>query len=297
MPQKIRKAVFPVGGLGTRFLPSTKALPKEMLPVANIPLIQRAFMEAKEAGIEQFIFINGRNKNVISNHFDIVYELNSVLSENAKARELSIINDWLPESGKTVFIRQQQTAGLGHAILCAKDAVGDEPFAVILADELLYSPNSEENFLKNMVRLYQERDANIIGLAEVAKSEVKKYGIADGSTDKTNSKVLNLVDLVEKPEVEKAPSNFSITGRYILKPEIFEFLKNQKAGVNSEIQLTDAMKKMMDSSDFLGLIFKGLRYDCGSPDGWLEANIALSLLNKETKEKTIEIIDRCKRLT
>jgi UTP--glucose-1-phosphate uridylyltransferase len=277
--KKIKKIVFPVGGLGTRFLPVTKTLPKEMLPVANKPLIQYAFEEAKEAGIEEFIFVTGRNKNAINNHFDHVYELQQVLSDKQKKRELELTKDWLPEAGSIMFIRQQQPLGLGHAIWCARKAVGDEPFAVILADELLKAP---KGFLKEMLELYNEVGGNILGLAEVPREEVSSYGIVDVVN---NGSYYEINNMVEKPSVKEAPSNLIIAGRYILNSSIFDVLESTKEGRGGEIQLTDAMARMLVSEKFYGKVFQGPRFDCGNYLGYLEANLAYACDEKEYSSK------------
>jgi len=289
MRKKIRKVVFPVGGFGTRFLPATKALPKEMLSVGKVPLIQLAFEEAKAAGIEQFILITGRNKNAISNHFDNSYELNSVLSENDKKLELSLTRDWLPDAGKMIFIRQQVPAGLGHAILCAKDVIGDEPFAVILADELLYQP---QGFLKSMIDTYNSYGGNLLALFQVEKANTKNYGIV--SVEERKEAILKIKDMIEKPTPEAAPSDLAIVGRYILQPEIFEFLNKTKPGKNGEIQITDAMKEMMQATvtKFHGMVFQGERFDCGSYLGLLEANIAYSLRDEKISGQVKNILKK-----
>jgi len=270
--KKIRKAIFPVGGLGTRFLPATKSIPKEMLPVASKPLVQYAFEEARNAGIEQFIFVMGRNKNAISNHFDHSYELQNVLTNNDKNKELSLTKNWLPEAGSIVFLRQQEPKGLGHAIYCARNVIGDEPFAVLLADEML---KSEDGFLNEMVKSYNKVGGNIVALAEVDKSRVSSYGIVDAHIKEKFGKITNMI---EKPSLEEAPSNLSITGRYILQPEIFDYIAKAKPGKGGEIQLTDSMKGMIDDGiSYYGQVFDGLRYDCGSLVGFLDANISYSL--------------------
>ncbi|MFN7038706.1 MAG: UTP--glucose-1-phosphate uridylyltransferase GalU [Alphaproteobacteria bacterium] len=273
--KKITKAVFPVGGLGTRFLPATKSLPKEMLPVASKPLIQYAFEEAREAGIEQFIFVTGRNKNAISNHFDHSYELQSILTDSEKQDELALTRDWLPPAGHIAFLRQRDPLGLGHAVWCARNFIGNEAFAVILADEMLLSEN---NFLKSMCNLYEEKGGNIIGVAEVPKEDTKKYGIID--TD-DQGEIVKIKSMIEKPNPSEAPSNLSIIGRYILEPNIFNYLENIPKGKNGEIQLTDAMVALLKEKMFYGLKFKGQRFDCGNQVGFLAANIAYAL--KDTK--------------
>jgi UTP--glucose-1-phosphate uridylyltransferase len=277
----VRKAVFPVGGLGTRFLPATKSVPKEMLPVAAKPLIQYAFEEALEAGIEQFIFVTGRNKNAINNHFNHAFELQAVLSEQEKEEMLAQVKDWLPKSGQVMFIPQQDPAGLGHAVWCARHAVGNEPFAVLLADEMVLH---KKGALLQMMDAYHNLGGNIIAVAEVPKKETSKYGILDpdGSVKGT---VIKAKGMVEKPEPAKAPSNLSLTGRYILQPDIFDYLdKGRKHHKGGEIQLTNAMAKMLRYSPYYGYKFKGERFDCGSQVGFLEANIAYAL---ESKNKHI----------
>ncbi|NRA73596.1 MAG: UTP--glucose-1-phosphate uridylyltransferase GalU [Rickettsiales bacterium] len=286
---KIRKVIFPVGGLGTRFLPATKALPKEMLPVVNIPLIQFAFEEAQNAGIEQFIFITGRNKNAINNHFDHAYELNSILSEREKKLEISLTKDWLPDAGKIIFIRQQNPAGLGHAVLCAKDVIGNEPFAVILADELLYQ---KQGFLKSMIEAYNSHLGNFVGLFPVEKDKTKNYGIV--SAKKSNDTILEINEMLEKPDPKDAPSNLAIIGRYILQPTIFEFLNKTAPNKNGEIQITDAMQAMLSSTKekFYGMIFQGERFDCGNYLGLLEANIAYALKDLKFSSQVKNILKK-----
>ncbi len=282
MTKKIRKAVFPVGGLGTRFLPATKALPKEMLPIASKPLIQHAFEEAVAAGVEEFIFITGRNKNIITNHFDCVYELETHLGNKEKNDALVLTRDWVPDAGKIAFIRQQQPLGLGHAVWCARNFVGNEPFAVLLADELFISEKSE-SVLKEMVESYDEKRGNIIAVADVNKEDTSKYGIVSPSDD--DGTTMKIKDMVEKPDPKDAPSNISIVGRYILEPEIFEFLEKTPSGRGGEIQLTDAMKAMIPSCDTFGYRFKGKRLDCGNHLGFLEANIEFALRDPLIKDQ------------
>lgn len=289
--KKIRKAIFPVGGLGTRFLPATKSIPKEMLPVASKPLIQHAFEEAQAAGIEQFIFITGRNKNAIINHFDHSYELQNLLTNQDKKLELDLAKSWLPEAGKVVFIRQQVAKGLGHAILCAKDIVGDEPFAVLLADEMM---QCEQGFLNQMQLQYDQFGENIVAVAAVDKSKTKSYGIIEKGPK--NGDLLEIRNMVEKPDPIDAPSNLSITGRYILQPSIFEYLEKAQPGVGGEIQLTDSMQKMIeDGNKFYGLEFTGPRFDCGNQLGFLEANIAYALANSEISAKVTDMLAKYKK--
>ena len=284
--KKIKTIVFPVGGFGTRFLPATKATPKEMLPVAEKPLIQYAFEEALNAGIEKFIFVTGRNKNSIEDHFDNAFELQKTLDEKKKTEMLEKTIGWLPPAGQIVFLRQQKPMGLGHAVLCAEKFVGDEPFAVSLADDMNYKQNG--NFLKDMIDIAEEKDANIIGIGEVEKKNVSRYGIID--FDSNNGDLYKIKNMIEKPSVEEAPSNLSNIGKYVLKPEIFEYLKQTELGISGEIQLTDAMKKMLENDDFYGLKFNDRRFDCGSVVGYLEANIYYALKNEKIKDKVENII-------
>jgi UTP--glucose-1-phosphate uridylyltransferase len=288
MTNKIRKAVFPVGGLGTRFLPATKSMPKEMLPVYSKPLIQYAFEEAKQAGIEQFIFIIGRNKNTIANHFDHSYELQSRLSESEKKLELSLTKDWLPSAGQIAFVRQQEPLGLGHAIWCARNFIGnDEPFAVLLADEML---KEEQGFLKKMCKLHEEKQANIIAVADIEPHLSHNYGIIEPSGD--DGLVVAIKDMIEKPAKLDAKSNISISGRYILYPEIFEHLSKCEKGAGGEVQLTDAMRKMVRENNFYGLRCTTPRFDCGKPLGFLEANIAYAMDDANMAPKIKEMLKR-----
>jgi UTP--glucose-1-phosphate uridylyltransferase len=284
MNKKVKKAVFPVGGLGTRFLPATKSMPKEMLPVLTKPIIQYAFEEALKAGIEEFIFITGRNKNAINNHFDHAYELESNLNQKKKSKELENTIGWLPSAGQIAFVRQQKPLGLGHAIWCARNFVADEPFVVILADEMILDKN---NFLTSMLEKYYENpNSNIIAANEVDKKDVGKYGILE--IDKNNK----ITNMVEKPSPENTNSNLAINGRYILQPKIFEYLENCQAGSGGEIQLTDAMMEMSKQSTFLAHIYKGLRFDCGNVLGYLEANIAFALEDKSLKNDLSKILKK-----
>lgn len=297
MKKKVKTVVFPVGGLGTRFLPATKATPKEMLPVAEKPLIQYAFEEAVKAGIEKFVFITGRNKNTIEDHFDNNYELQSKLTKAKKEELLEKTVNWLPKAGQIIFTRQQDTLGLGHAVLCAEKIVGNEPFAVVLADELFYEKDS--NILKNMIVLYESKDekTNIIAVQKVKnKKDVSKYGIIDIAEDKGN--YLKIKGMVEKPKVEDAPSDLSMVGKYIFEPEIFKYLKDVQPGVGGEIQLTDAIKETIKDYSNYALIVNEERFDCGSLEGYLKANITFALDNEKTREKTKEIIKEfCEKIS
>lgn len=286
--KQVKTIVFPVGGLGTRFLPATKATPKEMLPVAEKPLIQYAFEEAMAAGIERFIFVTGRNKSSIENHFDHAYELECILSDSRKAQMLEKTIGWLPKAGQITYLRQQEPLGLGHAILCAEKFVGDEPFAVTLADELFYKKNG--NILADMIKLYDEKDekCNIVAVQKVEKSLVCKYGIA--GFDFENDDYVKIKSMVEKPKVEDAPSDLSFTGKYIFEPEIFNYIKKIKRGTGNEFQITDAMSDMLKDYPAYGFKLKSERFDCGSVMGYLRANIAFALYNEATAEKTKEML-------
>jgi len=281
----IKTAIFPVGGFGTRFLPATKSMPKEMMPVANKPIIQYAFEEAKAAGIERFIFITGRNKNIINNHFDTSYELEDNLDQKRKDQQLKSVSQWLPsEPGAISFIRQGSPLGLGHSIWCARNFVKDEPFVVILADEMIFEENPGD-FLKKMINSYQKKQekCNIISVASVTESDTNKYGIISYKKDK-------IIDMVEKPEIDKAPSNLAINGRYILQPEIFNYLGKKKIGSGNEIQLTDAMKEMSKKLPFYHQKYQGERFDCGNVAGYIEANLSFAMKDPELKENILPII-------
>jgi UTP--glucose-1-phosphate uridylyltransferase len=273
MVAKIKKAVFPVAGLGTRFLPATKAMPKEMLTIVDRPLIQLVVEEARAAGIEHFVFVTGRNKGVIEDHFDKQYELETTLRKLGKSVELDILEQDLPAAGQTSFTRQQQPLGLGHAIWCARNLVGNEPFAVLLPDMII---KSEEACLSQMMEVYNSRQGgNVIAVEEVPWEKVHSYGVV-GTSDWVDNH-FTISTMVEKPQREAAPSNLIISGRYILQPEIFDVLGNQKPGVGGEIQITDAMIQLMQNQSFYGLKFNGTTYDCGNKIGFLSANVAYAL--------------------
>ncbi|MBB3878839.1 UTP--glucose-1-phosphate uridylyltransferase GalU [Sphingomonas pseudosanguinis] len=265
--KKVRKAVFPVAGLGTRFLPATKAMPKEMLTVVDKPLIQYAVEEALEAGIEQIIFVTGRGKGALEDHFDISYELEATMK--ARGKSLAVLDGIRQKPGSPVYVRQQEPLGLGHAVWCAREIVGDEPFAVLLPDELMVG-----GFMKQMVEAYDQVGGNVIGALEVPDSETDKYGII--SPGKQDGRLTEVTALVEKPK-GKAPSNLMIPGRYILQPEVMDILDAQEPGAGGEIQLTDAMAKLIGKQPFHGFTFDGQRYDCGDKAGWLTANLALGV--------------------
>ncbi len=274
----IRKAVFPVAGLGTRFLPATKAMPKEMLTVVDRPLIQHVVDEAREAGIEHLIFVTGRNKGVIEDHFDMQYELEKTLAERSKTAELKALADDLPGAGQTSFTRQQAPLGLGHAVWCARDIVGNEPFAVVLPDVLV---KNKPGCLKQMIEAYREAGdkANVIAVEEVPMERVHQYGVV--GVGRPRGKAFEITQMVEKPKREDAPSNLIVTGRYILQPEIFKLLETQPRGAGGEIQLTDSMVTLAKTQPFYGLKFDGRSFDCGSKIGFLTANVAYALDRKE----------------
>lgn len=280
MKQIVTKAVFPVAGLGTRFLPATKASPKEMLPVVDKPLIQYAVEEAVAAGIDTMIFVTGRTKNSIMDHFDKAYELEKELESKNKTELLKILQNIVPPHISCVFIRQSEALGLGHAVYCARPIVGDEPFAVILADDLIYDKN--RGCMRQMVELYHQQHCSILGVERVAPSETGSYGIV-----KTEDYLgtFGRVDLiVEKPKPEVAPSNLAVVGRYILTPAIFDKIKNTQRGAGGEIQLTDAIASLLSDERVLAFEFEGKRYDCGSKLGFITATVELGLLHKELKE-------------
>lgn len=285
----VTKAIFPVGGLGTRFLPATKSLPKEMLPVVDRPIIQYAYDEAAAAGIEDFVFVTGRNKNAITNHFDHSYELERILDEKNKQRELDLTKGWLPPAGHIYFTRQMAPLGLGHAIWCARAVVKDrEAFAVLLADDMVLTDGP--NCLEQMLAVYRtlEGPANLIAVEEVPMERTNQYGILDVESDEGG--VVKARGLVEKPKPEDAPSNLAIIGRYILQPGIFDYLDRQEPGSGGEIQITDAIAAMMDTTPVYGVRFSGRRYDCGNRLGFLEANVAFALSREDLRGPVAEML-------
>ena len=269
----IRKAVFPVAGLGTRFLPATKAIPKELLPIVDRPLIQYAVDEAREAGIEQMIFVTGRGKTAIVEHFDVAYELEDTMSERGK--DMSVLDATRATPGDIITVRQQVPLGLGHAIWCARAIVGDEPFAIFLPDELMIGKKGGTGCMKQMVDAYDQVGGNLISVLEVPMEEVSSYGVISPGAE--NGALTEVTGLVEKPPVAEAPSNKIVSGRYILQPEVMRTLENQEKGAGGEIQLTDAMAKMIGTQPFHAVTFDGNRYDCGSKLGFVEATLALAL--------------------
>ena len=281
----VRKAVFPVGGMGTRFLPATKAMPKEMLPIIDRPLIQYAVEEAAAAGIEEFIFVTGRGKHAIEDHFDESVELNRLLSEQGKDDVLADIRGWMPKPGQVFYTRQMAPLGLGHAVWCARHLIGDEPFAVLLADDLVMSKTP---CLKQMVDVYGETGGNVVAVMDVPREHTDRYGILDVNHD--DGRLASVKGLVEKPAPADAPSTLSIIGRYILQPNVFRWLDRQEKGKCGEIQLTDAMASMLEDGPFHGVRFEGRRFDCGNKIGFVEATLAFALSRPEMAPAVREII-------
>lgn len=285
MHKPIRKAVFPVAGLGTRFLPATKAIPKEMLPVVDRPLIQYAVDEACEAGIEQMIFVTGRGKSAIEDHFDIAYELERTMTDRGK--DISVLAPTRLGPGNCAYVRQQEPMGLGHAIWCARDIVGDEPFAIFLPDEFMHGT---PGCMAQMVAEYNRVGGNLLSVLEVPRAQVSSYGVIDpGSAE---GKLTEVKGLVEKPAVEAAPSNLIISGRYILQPEVMRVLEHQGKGAGGEIQLTDAMAQMIGNQPFHAVTFDGARYDCGSKTGYIEANLAVALSRPDMADEVRAMAQR-----
>jgi UTP--glucose-1-phosphate uridylyltransferase len=278
---KIKKAIFPVGGLGTRFLPATKSMPKEMLPIVDKPLIQYAVEEAANAGIEQFIFVTSRGKSSIENHFDHSFELENNLISKGKRETLKTAQEMLKIPGSFAYVRQQEPAGLGHAVWCARHLIGDEPVAVILADDLIKGSKT----IGEMIQNYE--NGNMLAIMEVEKNKVSSYGIITPGKALSNNNI-DIIDLIEKPSVENAPSNLAVVGRYIIEPTIFDVLENQHKDSNNEIQLTDAIANRIGKSICTGYKFSGERFDCGSKLGFIKANIKYSIerneFNKELKQ-------------
>ena len=280
----IKKCVFPVAGMGTRFLPATKASPKEMLPIVDKPLIQYAVEEAVEAGCTEMVFITGRNKRSIEDHFDKAYELETELELRQKDKLLAHVRDILPSNITCMYIRQTEALGLGHAVLCAQAAVGDEPFAVILADDLIDAPKGA---LKQMVNVYNQSGNSVLGVETVDPSQTGSYGIVEVEQLKNYQRITNIV---EKPKPEEAPSNLAVVGRYILTPRIFDLLTNLPRGAGNEIQLTDGIARLLDHEFVLAHALDGKRYDCGSKLGYLEATVAYGLKHPETSEQFKELL-------
>ena len=282
---KIRKAVFPVAGLGTRFLPATKAMPKEMLPINDRPLIQHVYEEARDAGIEEFIFITGRHKNMLEEHFDFQPELEETLSSRGKNEMLAKVRDSEMPAGALFLTRQPKPLGLGHAVWCAKKLIGDEPFAILLPDDIVDHP---AGCLTQMVETYNEHGGNVVAVKDVPREDTNKYGILDIESD--DGKTVGIKGLVEKPRAEEAPSTLSIIGRYILQPEVFDYLAAFEKGAGNEIQLTDAMAKLLGKQAFHGLRFEGNHFDCGSRLGFIAANLALAMQDPEIGADVKDIV-------
>jgi UTP--glucose-1-phosphate uridylyltransferase len=276
MAKPLRKAIFPVGGLGTRFLPATKSMPKEMLPVVDKPLIQYAVEEARAAGVEEFIFVTGRGKTAIEDHFDHSVELEMTLESRGRSDALDGLRAWMPEPGQIAYVRQQEPLGLGHAVWCARNLVGDEPVAVLLADDLILA---DVPCLKQMADVQEIEGGNVIATMEVAHEHTSRYGIIDGG-DATGV-VMPVRGLVEKPDPADAPSRHAVIGRYILMPDVFDELERKETGAGGEIQLTDAMARIIGRHPFHALAFEGRRFDCGNKLGFLEANVAFALARED----------------
>ena len=274
--KKVTKAVFPVAGMGTRFLPATKASPKEMLPVVDKPLIQYAVEEAVAAGITDMIFVTGRSKRAIEDHFDKAYELESELERRGKAEMLEFVRNMIPKNINCIYIRQPEALGLGHAVLCAKPVVNDEPFAVILADDLL---DGQPAVLKQMVDTYEYYHCSVLGVEEVPREDTKSYGIV--AAKPLADRVEQISAIVEKPKPEDAPSNLAVVGRYVLTPRIFDLLEQVKPGAGGEIQLTDGIAALLGEQQVLAHRYDGVRYDCGSKLGYLQATVEFALRHKE----------------
>jgi len=286
----IRKAVFPVAGLGTRFLPATKAIPKELLPIVDRPLIQYAVDEAREAGIEQIIFVTGRGKTAIVEHYDVAYELEHTMSERGK--DLRVLEPTRATPGDIITVRQQVPMGLGHAIWCARAIVGNEPFAILLPDELMIAAkNGGTGCMKQMIDAYNEVGGNLISVLEVPQEEVSSYGVIAPGEVKSNA-LTEVTGLVEKPPADEAPSNKIISGRYILQPEVMRVLEDQEKGAGGEIQLTDAMARMIGNQPFHAVTFAGRRFDCGSKTGFVEATLALALEREDMGADVRAIMER-----
>lgn len=288
----VRKAVFPVAGLGTRFLPATKSIPKEMLPVVDKPLIQYAVEEALEAGIDTLIFITSRKKHAISDHFDTAFELQTRLAESGKTELLSRVRDIIPEHVRRVHVTQTEALGLGHAILCAESVVGDEPFAIILADDMVL--NRGPGALAQMVELHNRTGASVLGVEEIPPELTRSYGVVGVNVNADGTRSIHTI--VEKPEAKDAPSNLGVVGRYILSPRIFDHLRSVRPGVGGEIQLTDGIASLLQSESVLAFPFAGVRYDCGSREGYVRATIDHALELEDLREAILDHISAVLKL-
>ncbi len=289
---KVRKAIFPVAGLGTRFLPATKANPKEMLPIVDKPLIQYAAEEAVNAGIEVLVFVTGRNKRSIPDHFDKAYELEAELEAHGKTKMLEVVRDILPSNVSCIYIRQPEAKGLGHAILCGRSVIGDDPFAIILADDLI--DGGSNSCMKQMVDIYEQHQCGVIGVQKVSKQEVSSYGVISG--DLIGERLWSVSGMVEKPLPEEAPSNIAVVGRYILNASIFDFIEDTQAGSGNEIQLTDAIARQLQSQSIYAYEFTGRRYDCGSKLGYLQATLEYGVKHPEVGERFAKYLQKTRRL-
>lgn len=287
MSRPVRKAVFPVAGLGTRFLPATKAMAKEMLTLVDKPLIQHAVEEAATAGIEEFILVTGRGKQALEDHFDVAFELETVLEARGKADALAAIRDFLPEPGAIKYVRQTRTLGLGHAIWCARHMIGDEPFAILSPDDVVLG---QTPFLAQLIEAREETGGNVVAVMDVPRDQTHRYGILD--TPNPDDRLAEIRGLVEKPSPEAAPSTLSIIGRYILDAAVLDHLDRHETGAGGEIQLTDAMAKMIGAGPFHGLRFEGERFDCGTKEGWLAANVAYGLARPDLADAVRRAFDR-----
>jgi UTP--glucose-1-phosphate uridylyltransferase len=280
MTQRITKAVFPVAGMGTRFLPATKANPKEMLPIVDKPLVQYAAEEAIGAGMTQLVFVTSSAKRAIEDHFDMNYELEAELLARDKQDMLKLVQDILPKGVSCTYIRQPVALGLGHAVLCARPVVGDDPFAVILADDLIF--NGSQGCLNQMCKVFGDYGSSVLGVEEVARSETGKYGIIEA--ERISNRLSRVKSIVEKPAPDKAPSTLAVVGRYVFTPRIFSYLENLSAGEGGEIQLTDAIAGLISEEEILAYEFEGIRYDCGSKLGYLQATVEYALRHPELKD-------------
>ena len=278
---KVTKAVFPVAGLGTRFLPATKASPKEMMPVVDKPLIQYAVEEAAAAGIRDMVFITGRSKRAIEDHFDKAYELETELMAKNKTELLEIVRNTVPRSVNCIFIRQTEALGLGHAVLCARSVIDQHPFAVLLADDLMDTDDGVPSVMQQMSKVFEERQSSLLAVQDVPRAETKSYGIV-GTKAKISEQLETISHMVEKPRPEDAPSTLAVVGRYILTPRVFDHLETLEAGTGSEIQLTDGISRLLKEEEVLAFRFNGRRYDCGSKIGYLQATVELGLKHAET---------------
>lgn len=288
LKKPVRKAVFPVAGLGTRFLPATKVMPKEMLPIVDRPLIQRAYEEARDAGIEEFIFVTGRYKEMLEEHFDFQPELMQTLEARGKTESLEQVLDCQIREGRLFLTRQPRPLGLGHAIWCARRLIGDEPFAILLPDDTILTTG--KGCLAQMMEAYERTGGNLVAVMDVPREETDKYGVLDVESD--DGTLVRMKGIVEKPRPEEAPSTLSVIGRYILQPEVFEYLSAFETGAGGEIQLTDSMARLIGKQPFHGLRFEGERFDCGSRLGFIDANIAFALRHPDIGDDVRRILKK-----